>query len=231
MVLMMTGLMLTTRKYRTALLLLFSLSSLPIYADPFQDAVKAYQAGDYTKARDIWAGMSDKGDAAAQFNLGVLYENGQGLEKDLNLAQEWYRRAAVQGLPEAKKKLDALEQLETTERIQHPDVSSLPAIESFTGIKREEWVIKQHPKTYTLQLSSVVNEEDIIKFIKDNKLDNDSAYIEVEINGVTRFTAIYGVFDTYEQAQNAIKKLPGNLQQDNPWVRNFGILQELLNKR
>ena len=186
---------------------------------------------DYTRALTWFRKSATQGVAQAQFNLGVLYENGQGLEKDLNLAREWYSRAAIQGLPEAKKKLEALEQLETAEIIQHPDASSLPAPERNTGIKREDWVIKQHPKTYTLQLGSVVNEEDIIKFIDENKLNEDSAYIEVEINGVTRYTAIYGVFNTYEQAKNAIKKLPGNLQQGKPWVRNFGVLQDLLKKR
>ena len=38
-----------------------------------------------------------QGNAAAQFNLGVLYENGRGTKADFAKANEWYRKASVQG--------------------------------------------------------------------------------------------------------------------------------------
>jgi TPR repeat protein len=34
---------------------------------------------------------------AAQYNLGVLYENGRGTPVDFAKANEWYRKASVQG--------------------------------------------------------------------------------------------------------------------------------------
>jgi TPR repeat protein len=37
------------------------------------------------------------GDAAAQFNLGVMYENGEGAPQDYAAALTWYRSAADQG--------------------------------------------------------------------------------------------------------------------------------------
>ena len=196
-----------------------------------------------------------QGAAQAQFNLGVLYENGQGLEKNLKLAREWYQRAADQGLEEARKKLAMLDAEQTAETITHPDAESLSAtsandqvakvdprdkttpqsgikaassVKATTGIKRENWIMQQHPKTYTLQLGSVTREKDIIEFITENNLGNNAAYIEVVINGVTRFTALYGVFSTYAEAQEAIKELPVHIQKGKPWVRNFGILQDLL---
>ena len=38
-----------------------------------------------------------QGHASAQYNTGVLYENGQGVTHDFKEAAKWYRRAADQG--------------------------------------------------------------------------------------------------------------------------------------
>ena len=40
---------------------------------------------------------AEQGDAWAQNNLGVCYENGQGVTKDKKEAAKWYRKAAEQG--------------------------------------------------------------------------------------------------------------------------------------
>ena len=37
------------------------------------------------------------GDAAAQFNLGLCYENGNGVAQDMSKAVYWYRKSAEQG--------------------------------------------------------------------------------------------------------------------------------------
>src|SRR5689334_6842286 len=42
------------------------------------------------------------GDMLAQFSLGLAYEYGNGVERDISQAAEWYRRAADRGLPEAQ---------------------------------------------------------------------------------------------------------------------------------
>ncbi len=45
---------------------------------------------------------ADQGDPAAQFQLGLCYAKGQGVEKDLARACMWYRKAAAQGYYEAQ---------------------------------------------------------------------------------------------------------------------------------
>ena len=39
-----------------------------------------------------------QGDAAAQFNLGVMYENGHGVSQDYVRAVEWYRKLPTKGM-------------------------------------------------------------------------------------------------------------------------------------
>ena len=46
---------------------------------------------------------AEQGDAQAQCELGVLYENGQGVPKDHRKAAEWFGKAAAQGHAEAKE--------------------------------------------------------------------------------------------------------------------------------
>ena len=44
---------------------------------------------------------AEQGDARGQCNLGVMYENGRGVTKDLKKAVEWYTKAAEQDDEEA----------------------------------------------------------------------------------------------------------------------------------
>ena len=45
---------------------------------------------------------AERGDAEAQFNLGVMYEYGRGVPKDHAQAATWYRKAAEQGQADAQ---------------------------------------------------------------------------------------------------------------------------------
>ena len=43
--------------------------------------------------------LAEKGDASAQNNLGIMYEEGQGVAQNYAEAVRWYRKAADQGHP------------------------------------------------------------------------------------------------------------------------------------
>lgn len=49
--------------------------------------------------------MAKRGDATAQFNLGLMYATGQGVLQDYKEAVKWYRLAADQGNAEAQNNL------------------------------------------------------------------------------------------------------------------------------
>src|SRR5262249_24517448 len=51
------------------------------------------------------AQLADQGNAAANFNLGLRYENGDGVPKDLGKAAELYQKAADQGYARAQVNL------------------------------------------------------------------------------------------------------------------------------
>jgi len=75
--------------------LLLALAALPARAD-LEAGVAAARAGDYATALREWRPLAEQGHRDAQFNLGLLYENGFGVAVDAAQAARWYRRAAEQ---------------------------------------------------------------------------------------------------------------------------------------
>ena len=65
-------------------------------AGQLDDGVAAARRGDYATAMRFWRPLTDQGNAAAQYNIGVLYELGQGVLQDYAQALVWFRKAAVQ---------------------------------------------------------------------------------------------------------------------------------------
>ncbi len=76
----------------------------PAWAD-FQAGVDAYERGDYETALKEFRPLAEQGYASAQSNLGLMYDNGQGVSQDYQEAVKWYRRAAEQGLAIAQSNL------------------------------------------------------------------------------------------------------------------------------
>jgi uncharacterized protein len=58
----------------------------------------AFDKGDYARAMAEWEGAAERGDPAAEFGLGMLYERGDGeLKQDYKQADHWYEKAAEHG--------------------------------------------------------------------------------------------------------------------------------------
>ena len=68
-----------------------------LLAADFQAGFAAAQKGDYAAALREWTPLAKQGDAVAQFNLGVMYQQGQGVNQDDKQAVKWFRLAAKQG--------------------------------------------------------------------------------------------------------------------------------------
>ena len=90
-----------------ALVLSIVCLAAPAWAD-FKAGENAYHRGDYATALREWQPLAKQGHAAAQYNLGLLYANGQGVPKDDAQARQWYEKAAVQGHAAAQVNLGSL---------------------------------------------------------------------------------------------------------------------------
>ena len=79
----------------------------PAWAD-LNAGMDAYHRGDYATALREWQPLAEQGHAVAQYNLGLLYANGQGVTKDDAKARQWYEKSAIQGHADAQVNLGIL---------------------------------------------------------------------------------------------------------------------------
>jgi TPR repeat protein len=68
-----------------------------VRAGLLEDGIAASERGDFETALRLFRSAAEQGDAAAQNNLGFMYESGRGVAQDYQEAVKWYRLAAEQG--------------------------------------------------------------------------------------------------------------------------------------
>ena len=86
-------------------LLLTLLVGTPASSADFQKGLTAAQSGDFATALREWTPLAKQGDAAAQYNLGLMYANGRGVRQNYKTAVKWYKLAAKQGYASAHNNL------------------------------------------------------------------------------------------------------------------------------
>ncbi len=85
------------RKILAAIVILIgAMAASPVLAD-YEDGVAAIERGQYAAALKEFLPLADQGHAAAQYYLGLMYEQGDGVEQDHVESARWYTRAAEQG--------------------------------------------------------------------------------------------------------------------------------------
>ena len=81
----------------------YAISSDEVY----QQLAEKAAAGD-SVAFNALENSADQGDAYAQYELGVIYRDGQGVAQDYDQAVSWYRKAADQGNADAQNSLGVM---------------------------------------------------------------------------------------------------------------------------
>ena len=74
-----------------------------VYADEFEDAVKAVNRRDYETAYKMIVPLAENGQAAAQLVLGMMYFKGTGVEKNIVEADKWLFISEASGQEAGKK--------------------------------------------------------------------------------------------------------------------------------
>lgn len=75
--------------------------AMPTWAG-FKEGSDAYDRGDYATAMREWHPLAEQGHVIAQKNLGVIYRQGRGVERNYAEAIKWYRKAADAGNAKAQ---------------------------------------------------------------------------------------------------------------------------------
>lgn len=96
-----------------ALAVLLLVCAMPAWADnkaQLQQGVTAYEAGNYAQAFRLWQPFAQQGNGntGAQYNLGLMYAQGQGVAQDYQQAKAWWQKAANQGDAKAQYNLGVI---------------------------------------------------------------------------------------------------------------------------
>ena len=59
-------------------ILILAAAANSAWSGGLEDAERAYRAGDYAAARQLYAVLAEEGDSHAETNLGLMYANGAG---------------------------------------------------------------------------------------------------------------------------------------------------------
>ena len=87
---------------------LFTFIFTAAVAGDFEDGMAAIERKDYATALAKFRSAAQQGNAAAQYNLGVMYRNGDGVAQDYKEAVRWYQLAARQGAAQAQHNLGVM---------------------------------------------------------------------------------------------------------------------------
>jgi len=82
---------------KTLLVMLMLSFSHAAIAGDLEDGLAAAEKGDFATALRLWKPLADEGNASAQFNLGLMYDEGHGVAQDYKTAVKWYTLSAEQG--------------------------------------------------------------------------------------------------------------------------------------
>ena len=72
------------------------------FGSSLNDALISIQEGDYDTALTVLEDLSSKNDAEAQYNLGIMYHTGLGIDKNDIKALNLFEKAAIQGHAKAQ---------------------------------------------------------------------------------------------------------------------------------
>jgi hypothetical protein len=74
----------------------------PLAHGGWEEAVDAYNRGDYAVAAQEFQPFAEQGQATAQYILGWIYQNGEGVPQDYAESARWYEKAAMKDNADAQ---------------------------------------------------------------------------------------------------------------------------------
>jgi len=167
-----------------------------------------------------------------QYNYGKMLLDGAGVDKNPKEAAYWLGLAALQGVDEAKGLLINKSKWGTDQTNTSIAASPTNPVagkqQQIKELLREPWVLAQSAKSYTLQLLSSKEEHVINEYLSNPTIPDPTAYYKASVLGEDWYSVVYGVFPTFEAAQQHMHLLPPGLLRYKPWIRTFADVQRAI---
>lgn len=207
-------------------------------AGELEKGIQFFEQENYVKAKELWQPLANKGDARAQYNLALLLvkelnksENGSPTINNLQIqeANQYIIMSRSKGLVDGYF---------LTMPVPKHERSPEPVIALSESMV---WLNQQQKTTYTLQLATGRSQKsmEVMQkklFSSESLQQPDNLFIhkvdkKVRDKYIVQYVLIYGVFKTYQDAKNESGKLPESIQKSNPWIRQMGVIQSIVNSK
>ena len=107
--------------------------------------------------------------------------------------------------------------------------SSLSSSGSFSS--SENKILKANTKHYTIQILALHDRKKLKLISEKAELKGKVHFCRSEFKGKPWYMLVYGDYSTREEAQQAIKELPQDIQKEKPWYVSFLSLQKAIHDR
>ena len=101
----LTKTLLTSTLLATSIFSFQSTAWADVPKETFELGALYYSNGDYQTSLKLWQPLAENGYAEAQYALGVMYFQGEGVKQDYAKAVKWYTKAAEQGMAKAQVRM------------------------------------------------------------------------------------------------------------------------------
>ena len=175
-----------------------------------------------------WLRMAaNQGDADAQYNLGVLYREE---------AMKWFREAAASGDAVSSEIVAqsgagpagvAMVVRPAGKDVTEPAVQA-PTTSSITDFG-EDWILRQDPAHYTIQVIALSGPEKLYVFLQQNPQWAPFAIYRQTRYEQPLWVLVQGAYADVESARAAVGKFPDGIQKRKElWIRHFNMVQGLI---
>jgi type II secretory pathway predicted ATPase ExeA len=94
-----------------------------------------------------------------------------------------------------------------------------------------DWILKQDPNAYTIQIVASPSEQNLLAFTKKNSLFKNTAYYKKTSADKSWFVLIHGIYASRDAAQQGIEGLSDALKKNTPYPIQIKYLQEIIRQQ
>ncbi len=110
------------------------------------------------------------------------------------------------------------------------DISEKKADVETTPNFSSDWILKQDPSAYTIQIVASPNEQNLLEFIKKNELTDNTAYYQKTSANKSWYVLVHGIYESREDALKGVEQLTDALKKNTPYPIQIKHLHEVIEK-
>ena len=111
------------------------------------------------------------------------------------------------------------------------DIDAGQAVILSRNYHREDWLLKQAPDFWTIQMLAFSDEVKVKNFIDEHKLHANAAYFSEGVDGQAVYKLVYGAYASKERADQARSDLSAELNKHGPWLREIKAVQQIIREQ